>query len=87
MERVTKKDVESAFGRFLTQIKGRKPEAYNDVGAYYLDYAACYGGYQIVRVVNERGALSNPFGHMRRNAREMVDCLNFYVSVERFKGE
>lgn len=75
--RTSHKAVESAFKLFVETLGGRVATAYNDVGAYRLDYNGVYGGYNIEKVCTETGGVSNPFGSTRKPAREMFDALHF----------
>jgi hypothetical protein len=47
------------------------------VGAWSLDYNPIYGGYVIHEMGNVGGGVSEPFGGMRRNAREFCDAVYF----------
>ena len=42
-----------------------------------LDYNGIYGGYVVEEIHNENGAISHPFGYMRRSARDFCDTVNF----------
>lgn len=57
--RTTIKEVEGVFRLWVAAINGRAAESYKDVGAYKLDYAACYGGYRVERICNEAGGVSD----------------------------
>lgn len=81
MDRYTRKDAEASFTRLITAIGGRVATAYNDVGAYRLDWNGTYGGGVIERVSNPQGGVSQPFGMQRRNAREFCDAVRFAMDV------
>jgi len=57
MDRYSRKDAEMAFDRLVKAIGGRVATSYNDVGAYRLDYAGCYGGFNVERIINEQAEL------------------------------
>jgi hypothetical protein len=76
-ERYTRKDAERALGRLAAATGHRIAASYSDVGAWELDYAACYGGYMVHEVGNEAHGVSTPFGHERRTAREFCDAVAF----------
>ncbi len=67
--RYTKKDAQAAFER-LCAILGERPagSAY-DHGAWQLDYASQYGGYQIERIDDETLGVSLPLGARRFSAQ------------------
>lgn len=87
MERVTKRDVEGAFSRaFPEDMRARDIGAggtnAHNVGRFFLDYAACYGGWEVgVYADGDSGAGwchgTPPWGHVgRKPAREMVAWLH-----------
>src|SRR5439155_4522318 len=47
------------------------------VGAWALDYNPIYGGFVIEEMYNEGGGVSQPFGSMRRGARDFCDAVYF----------
>jgi hypothetical protein len=47
------------------------------VGAWGLDYNPTYGGFVIEEIFNEGGGVSQPFGSMRRSARDFCDAVYF----------
>ncbi len=47
------------------------------VGAWSLDHNSVYGGFVIHEMMNVGGGVSEPFGSMRRNAREFCDAVYF----------
>jgi hypothetical protein len=54
---------------------GNENRAY--VGAWTLDHNSVYGGFVIEEIHNDGGGVSQPFGSMRRNAREFCDAVYF----------
>lgn len=77
MATTSKKQVENKFKFFIEAIGGKVASSYNDVGGYRLDYASCYGGYNIEQISNDSGAVSHPFGCARKKAGEFWDTLDF----------
>jgi hypothetical protein len=47
------------------------------VGAWALDHNGVYGGFVIHEMFNEGGGVSEPFGGVRRSAREFCDAVYF----------
>lgn len=82
MDRYTRKDAEAAFDRLCEATGHRKATAYNDVGAWALDYVACYGGYVVESPVNDGGGIIHPLGERRRTAREFCDAVRFAIAVK-----
>lgn len=80
-ERYTRKDATAAFNRLIETIGGRIATDYNDVGAYRLDWNATYGGGIIERISNPQGGVSQPFGHMRMNAREFYFAVHLAINA------
>lgn len=70
--RVTKKDVHGMFKRLCNNLK---PKIAKELS---LDYASEYGGFKVVSPT-ELGEWY-PFGHTRRNTREMY--LSLYLACE-----
>lgn len=62
---------------------GRSQRNVAEVGTWYLDYAACYGGYVVNQVSNESGGVSQPFGPMRHSARDFVTMVRFAIDALR----
>lgn len=54
-------------------------------GAWYLDYAGCYGGWVIVEANSPGYGISHPFGHSRRRNREFYDAFHLVLNVLNFK--
>jgi hypothetical protein len=75
---VRRKDAERAFVRLAEAAGKRVAESNRDVGAWYLDYVADYGGFS-VREFMDKGGESEPFGARRRNAREFVEFANAVI--------
>ena len=72
-------DAQAAFGRLLVLVGKREAQAYNDLGAWVLDYAACYGGVSIREVISDGGGQ-----HIiteRMSPREFVDACFFMRRV------
>lgn len=76
-DRYTKRDATAAFARLMQATGHRPAQSYKDVGGWVLDYNGIYGGYVIHEMFNENGAVSEPFGSRRRNAREFCEAVNF----------
>jgi hypothetical protein len=76
-EQYTRKDAERALKRLAAATGHRLVDSWNDVGAWRLDYAACYGGFVVYEVSNDAAGISTPFGHERRTAREFCDAVRF----------
>jgi len=78
-DRVTRKHVENVFAQLVKRMTEHGAAA-GEGHHYALNYSS-YGGYEIVIVEEPNGAQSNPFGHTRRNAREMVSTMRFALDV------
>ena len=52
------------FPIWLNLVKGREATSYNDVGAYQMDYAACYGGVGVQRISSSNGGVRTIVGRM-----------------------
>lgn len=76
-QRYTRHDAESAFELLCVATGHRIAAGYNDVGAWSLDYAPVYGGYVVHEIISEHGAIREPFGTMRRPAREFCSAVHF----------
>jgi len=88
MARTTKKQIETKFERFVKAIGGHIAKDYKDVGGYELDYDSVNGGYLIGQISSNSGALSCPFGHVRRKASDFWDTLDFGERVaDSFKAK
>jgi hypothetical protein len=81
MERHTRKDAEAQFKRLVAAIGGRIAVDYKDVGAYRLDWNPIYGGGNIERIYNDKGAVTQPWGARRMNAREFSDFVYFSMNT------
>lgn len=51
------------------------------VGAWSLDYNGVYGGFVVHEMFNDGGGVSEPFGSMRRNAREFCAAARFALDA------
>ena len=76
-DRYTKRDAQNAFARLMNATGNRPAASHKDVGGWVLDYNGIYGGYVVHQMFNDGGAISDPFGSRRRNAREFCDAVNF----------
>ncbi len=65
--RITKSDLVGMFKRFCALLNNKD---------LILEHNAVYGGYLVVQI-GELGSEYHPFGHIRRNAREMYLSLAF----------
>ena len=84
--KITKKDLEARI-KYLNRLTN-SPETYMtikesgdrviNIGHYHIDCA--YGGYELVRTVNNGGGVSTPLctGHI--TARELYNCINAYIA-------
>lgn len=86
--RYTKSDIKVMFKRLLKALnKEEGPLMLLDnsdnvnhyPGGYCLNYSSVYGGY-VIEEEMEGGGISNPFGCMRRNGREMY--LSMYMTAQ-----
>lgn len=50
---------------------------YGTVGAWRLDYAGCYGGWQIQEIDTPSGGISCPLGYRRYKTPQMLDMICF----------
>lgn len=57
---------------------------YGTVGAWRLDYAGCYGGWQIQELC-ESGGISCPFFYRRYKAKDLIEMIHFAREVLRLK--
>lgn len=71
--RITKKDLQAMFNRFV-KASGNDPEKIR------LDHIACYGGYMVERDY-PGGGCENPYGSYRMSAKEMYRALYFACNV------
>lgn len=74
-------DAEVAFDRLIHHMGCRVAVDYKDVGAYRLDWNAVYGGGNIERIVTDTGGVTQPFGMMRRNAKEFCVSARFAMDA------
>lgn len=80
-ERTTKGHVESAFRALCKATGKREASSYNDVGAWRLDHASSYGGWNIEEITNERGGVRHPLGSKRRGNADFYDVAWFAVNA------
>jgi hypothetical protein len=80
MSRITKSNVEGLFRHFVKAIGGRVATSYKDVGGYLCEHDSVYG-YNIVRVSNENGAQSQPFGSESHSASEIWYMMRFAIAA------
>ena len=83
MERYTRKNAERSLERLMTAL-GKHPTKFNhsaeDVGTYYLDYNATYGGCRINEVINDGYGVAMPFGSTRCTPYEFCQRVDFALS-------
>jgi hypothetical protein len=77
MDRITRKNVEGLFETLCKALGKRVATDYNDVGAWRLDYIACYGGWVIEEIVSESGAIRHVIVDNRKSNREMWEAMRF----------
>ena len=88
--RVTRQVAENQFKRLCDALGKRVATSYNDVGAWQLNYAQCYGGYQIQEIVTSTGGISEPFSSSRMSGKELYDYVNFAlraIQIDRLNGK
>lgn len=68
--RTTKAQVSKAFAAMCHVLGKEIAMAYNDVGAWRLDYAPIYGGYNVEEIMSESGGVRHPLGDQRMAAGE-----------------
>lgn len=74
--RTTKADIELWFGHLCNDLGKRVATSYDDVGAWRLDYVACYGGWNIEEICTESGGIRHPFDSRRYAGRAMFDYID-----------
>ena len=72
---------EEATRRLAGALDKHYAKSYDDVGAYECDYNTVYGGAVIAEITNTSGAISHPFGMMRRKPQDFIDTINFTLHV------
>lgn len=82
MERYTRKHAESAFLR-LVPLLGPAPPGQH----WALDSAPAYGGYVVELIRDQGGGVHQPFGPMRRSAREFCEVVRFAEDVARVQRQ
>jgi hypothetical protein len=83
--RTTKADVRNAFEQ-LCKAMGKSTDCWLEdrkarVGAWYLDYAPCYGGYIINEMANEGGGVRHPTIEYRVSGQEFVRTVRFVLAL------
>lgn len=80
MHRITQKDVRVVFARFAKAC-GRQVAGPDGGlgGKWSLDYAACYGGWQIVEYVPGGSAETHPLGDRRMSTAEIYHAMHFAI--------
>jgi hypothetical protein len=83
----SKSQVSGLFAHLARACGRRVATAFNDVGAWGLDYNPVYGGYVIYEVANEGGAQHHPFGSERHKAAPFWYMMRFALTaIERCRG-
>lgn len=54
-------------------------------GGWQLDYARCYGGWQIQEIDNDKGGIYCPLGHRRHSAKDLLNMICFARECLRLK--
>lgn len=82
MERYTRKDAEKALDRLIKAL-GKRATKFDhspeDIGSYYLDYNATYGGCMVHEVDNAGYGVNTPFGTSRCNPYEFCHRIEFAI--------
>ena len=93
-ERFTKKSAVACFKQLADMLgvkdtgpcwetdKQGRPKA--RVGCMYLSHST-YGGYVVEQIDNEKGAIHQPFGIIRRDARDFCEAVHFVRDVLEYK--
>ena len=81
MARTSQANVKGLFEHLVKAMGGHIATSYKDVGGWRLDYQPIYGGYNIERISNESGAVSQPFGSDRHPAGEMWSMMRFGLMI------
>jgi len=77
--RTTKTEVRHTFETLAAVMGKRVATAYNDIGAWTLDYAAFYGGYVIEEISNAGGGVFHPLTERRLSASEFATACRFAI--------
>jgi hypothetical protein len=75
--RTTRAQIEGAFKVWVEMVGGKVSKGYNDVGGYALDYVACYGGWRIIQICNERSGQRDVTNRM--GATQFWEALHFAI--------
>ena len=59
---------------------------YGTIGAWQLDYVACYGGWNIEEVCNDKGGISHPMGSKRYKQTEFFSTMCFAREILRIRN-
>ncbi len=86
MDRITRKNVEGLFETLCKAMGKRIATDYNDVGAWGLEYIACYGGWVIYEITSEGGAQRHPIVDNRNTNREMWEAMRFALRAMEAMG-
>ena len=78
MDRYTRKDAEARFQELCRVLGKRIAQSYKDVGAWFLDHNATYGGF-IISEYMISGGESHPVYNRRMPAREFCESINFAI--------
>ena len=88
MNKITRQDVEGMFKRLCRNMNKKIAESYNDVGAWNLEYIACYGGFKVEEIACKSGSICHPLSDRRLTTREMYEALYMTnCAIENFKRE
>ena len=79
MSRITRQQAQRAFENLCTAMGKTIAKNYNDVGAWQLDYVACYGGFNVEEIANEQGGVRQPFGSRRYKPTEFYELCWFAI--------
>lgn len=78
--RTSKKEVQAVFKNWLQEISAREATAFNDIGAYRLDYNSIYGGYCIEQIMNKNGGVAIVL-NQRLSAFNFVQALRMSIAT------
>ena len=89
---ISKRDLKRYYKRasYAPAPKNLEENLIGNVGTWFLDYQACYGGYIVERVYNEANAVDHPlgggpFGPARKKTRDFIEAIQFFEAVEYYK--
>ena len=75
--RTTQANVKGVFQHLVKAMGGHVATSYDDVGGWQLAYNSDAGGYVIERILNQSGAVTQPFGSAGHGAGEMWEMIRF----------